>query len=135
MLTNDELKTIKNILITELSPYLVILFGSVTENREREDSDIDLAYLSDRVYTDYQRFMLAQRLASRMKRDVDLVDLQRVSTVMQMQILHHGNVIFCDDEKRRIAFQMKVYKMYAKLNEERMPILREIKRRGSVYES
>lgn len=39
-----------------VNPYWIIVFGSTAENREREDSDIDIAYLSDTTLGNYERF-------------------------------------------------------------------------------
>ncbi|WP_222104678.1 type VII toxin-antitoxin system MntA family adenylyltransferase antitoxin, partial [Bacillus sp. HY001] len=117
-----------------VNPYWIIVFGSTAENREREDSDIDIAYLSDTTLGNYERFLLAQELANIVHRDVDLVDLSEASTVFQAQIIHTGKTIFCSDEKRKVIFEMKTLKMYSKLNEERQIVFDDIKKRGSIYE-
>ncbi|MFC9449914.1 nucleotidyltransferase domain-containing protein [Bacillus cereus] len=117
-----------------VNPYWIIVFGSTAENREREDSDIDIAYLSDTTIGNYERFLLAQELANIVHRDVDLVDLSEASTVFQAQIIHTGKTIFCSDEERKIIFEMKTLKMYSKLNEERKIVFDDIKKRGSIYE-
>ncbi|OSX90641.1 nucleotidyltransferase domain-containing protein [Bacillus cereus] len=117
-----------------VNPYWIIVFGSTAEGRERDDSDIDIAYLSDIKLGNYKRFLLAQELADIVHRDVDLVDLSEASTVFQAQIIHTGKTIFCSDEERKTIFEMKTLKMYSKLNEERKIIFEDIKKRGSIYE-
>ncbi|HDX9707900.1 TPA: nucleotidyltransferase domain-containing protein [Bacillus thuringiensis] len=117
-----------------VNPYWIIVFGSVAEDRGREDSDIDIAYLSDLTVGNYERFLLAQELADIINRDVDLVDLSKASTVFQAQIIHTGKTIFCSDEGLKAIFTMKTLKMYSKLNEERQLVIEDIKKRGSVYE-
>ncbi|MEB8740534.1 nucleotidyltransferase domain-containing protein [Bacillus cereus] len=117
-----------------VNPYWIIVFGSIAENREREDSDIDIAYLSDINLGNYERFLLAQELADIVHKDVDLVDLSKASTVFQAQIIHAGKTIFCSDEERKVIFEMKTLKMYSKLNEERQIVFDDIKKRGSIYE-
>ncbi|OXM14096.1 type VII toxin-antitoxin system MntA family adenylyltransferase antitoxin [Paenibacillus herberti] len=133
-MTEQETGLILDFLKREISPDLIMLFGSAAAGRERPDSDIDIAYLGDVVISPYARFMLAQKLADLLKREVDLIDLFQASTVMQMQILSTGRVLHCGDERRKALFEMQVYKMYAKLNEERAPILQAIKERGTIYE-
>lgn len=118
----------------KLNPYLIYVFGSYAKDEARHDSDIDLAYLTDNEVDDYENFMIAQGLSSIVNRDVDLINLDKASTVFQVQISYPGKVLFCSDEQRRILFEMKALKMYAKLNEERQPILDRIKESGSVYE-
>lgn len=133
MLQEKELEQIKKYLAEKLSPYLVILFGSAAKGIMRKDSDIDIALLSDHQLDEYGLFLHAQELASLINRDVDLVDLEKASTVFQAQIVGTGRVIHCTDEHRRMLFQMLTLKKYAKLNEERKPILDKIKERGSIY--
>jgi predicted nucleotidyltransferase len=124
---------IKQFLIKELDPFLIYLFGSAVKGRMRKDSDIDIAYLSDKSIDQYQQFMLAQDLAAILDKDVDLVDLNKVSTVFQAQIIYTGQIIYCCDQERRMKFEMKTFKMYAKLNEERKIIIDGIKESGSIY--
>lgn len=133
MLFNEQIEEIKSILVPALSPYFIILFGSTAVNRERKSSDIDLAFLGSESKSAYDLFMIGQKVASLLDREVDLIDLSQASTVMQMQIVHHGKILYCVNEKKRIEFEMKVYKMYAKLNEERKVILDRIKESGEVY--
>ncbi|MBB6175703.1 putative nucleotidyltransferase [Anoxybacillus tengchongensis] len=123
-----------------VSPSVIYLFGSVATRHVRYDSDIDIAFLSDKRSSDkrsldhYERFMLAQQLAERLQRDVDLIDLKQASTVFQAQIVHSGKVIYCANEQKRAEYEWRVLKMYAKLNEEREEILRNIVESGSVYD-
>lgn len=118
----------------EIHPYLLVIFGSCAKGLLRDDSDIDIAYLSDRSYSSYEKFMVAQKLAGILDREIDLLDFNIASTVMKAQIVSSGKVIYCTDEMRRMNFYMRAFKEYALLNEERAVILREIERRGSVYE-
>lgn len=83
---------------------------------------------------DYERFMLAQELAEKLNKNVDLIDLRQATTVFQTQIVSTGKVIFCNDNNRRMNFEMLTLKMYAKLNDERKEILEKIQESGEVYE-
>lgn len=132
-LTKKEEQQIIAFLNDKLSPYLVILFGSAAKGTIRQDSDVDLAFLSDQKKGSYELFLMAQELAAILNREVDLVDLNQASTVFQAQIIGHGKVLYCNDEHRRQLFYMLTLKKYAKLNEERKPILEKIKERGSIY--
>lgn len=134
MLTDDQIEGIKSILIPELSPYLIILFGSTAKGGERKSSDVDLAILGGQSKSMYELFMIGQKVASLLDREVDLVDLNNATTVMQMQIVHYGKVLYCSNANERIKFEVKVYKMYARLNEEREVVLRAIKESGEVYD-
>ncbi|MGM0843598.1 MAG: type VII toxin-antitoxin system MntA family adenylyltransferase antitoxin [Bacillota bacterium] len=126
--------TIINHLKDVISPYLIILFGSTVNGTSTHESDIDIAFLSDRTLDQYTVFMAAQRLASILNKDVDLVDLNEANSVFQAQVIHSGKVLFCTDIQKKMEFEMKALKMYAKLNEEREPILKRIEESGIIYE-
>jgi len=112
-------KVVVDILKREISPWLIILFGSLAKGNFRQDSDIDIAFFSDREVSNIERFRISQELADKLNRDVDLVDLKSASTVLKAQIVGKGEVIYCEDEKRKNLFFMRVLKEYALLNEER----------------
>lgn len=131
---NEYILQIVDGLKDEIHPYLLVIFGSCAKGLIRNDSDIDIAYLSDRSYGSYEKFMAAQKLAGILNREIDLLDLNVASTVMKAQIVSSGKVVYCTDEIRRMNFYMRAFKEYALLNEERSVILRDIERRGSVYE-
>lgn len=125
---------IKGFLLENIEPYVIYLFGSSVNGIFREDSDIDIAFLSAKEFSDYELFMLAQDLADILKRDVDLINLKNASTVFKVQIIYNGEKIYCLDDTRIAYFEMYAFKDYATLNEEREVILNSIKERGSVYE-
>lgn len=68
----------------------VYRFGSTAKGVDRPDSDVDLAVLSSAPLPALTRFELQERLASLLRRPVDLVDLKTASTVMAMQVVANG---------------------------------------------
>jgi len=128
----DEQKIIKY-LGDKLSPVSIYLFGSYAKGNIRPESDVDIAFLADGEKDEYQIFNVAQGLAGIIKRDVHLIDLKKVSTVLQMQVVGTGKVLFCDNEMKRASFEMLTLKKYARLNEERQIILDGVKERGNIY--
>lgn len=121
------------ILKKEFNPIVIYLFGSAAQNRLRDDSDIDIAFLTDNQVNDYECFVKAQELADVFNRDVDLINLNASSTVFKAQVVGTGKIIYCRDEIKRMYFEMRAFKSYAMLNEEREVILKKIKERGTVY--
>jgi predicted nucleotidyltransferase len=117
----------------KIDPDLIYLFGSQAQGTARPESDVDIAYLGNSSLAPYERFMLAQELSRLIGKPVDLIDLSESTTVFQAQVVGSGKSIYCSDETKRMYFEMKVLKMYARLNEERAPILDKIKESGSVY--
>ena len=121
--------------LRECLPDLVAVyrFGSVADGTARPDSDLDLAVLCDRALSYETRFDLIGQLAMLSGRPVDLIDLSTVSTVMRAQIVTTGERLYCVDALRCETFEDFVLSSYARLNEERRAILRDIKSRETVY--
>jgi predicted nucleotidyltransferase len=117
----------------EFNPIVIYLFGSAAKNKLRDDSDIDIAFLTDKDVDPYECFMKAQELADIFNREVDLISLSTSSTVFKAQVIGTGKIIYCSDETKRMYFEMRAFKSYAMLNEEREVILKKIKERGTVY--
>lgn len=132
---NEREQIIINLLQEKLSPSIIYLFGSMVKGTVHKDSDIDIAFVMNGTPMEkYDLFFVAQQLASQLNRDVDLIDLKESSTVFQAQVVHTGKVIYCANEQQKAQFEMKVFKMYAKLNEERAHIITEAFERGTIYD-
>lgn len=131
MIGNEKINIIKNILVQAFSPYLIYIFGSTVKNRNRGESDIDIAILTDRRVDEYELFILSQKLADILKKEVDLIDLCQASTVFKIQIIKTGKLVYNSDNKRKMYFHMRTMKDYALLNEERQEVIDKIKSRGT----
>ena len=119
-------------LIPELQA--LYLFGSRASGRERPESDVDFAFLVPEPLPALTRWEIQEELASRLKSDVDLIDLVGAPTVMQMQVVATGTVLYERDPYVRQSFEMRVLSAYALLNEERAGILKRIHEEGRVYD-
>jgi uncharacterized protein len=132
---SEMFQKIQDFLIGKMNPSFIIVFGSYAKNCTHKDSDIDVAfYNQDSSLSTYEIFLLAQELADILKIDVDLVNLGTASTVFKAQIYTTGTVIYSKDDTLLRNQQMTALSMYAKLNEERKNILKNISESGSVYE-
>lgn len=120
-------------LLLEYKPIIIYLFGSASRNELREDSDIDIAFLSKEDIDEYDVFMKSQELVDIFKREVDLIDISKASTVFKAQIVGNGRIIYCSDDKERMFFEMRTFKEYVMFNDERKCIIEKIKERGSIY--
>lgn len=85
---------------------------------------MDLAVLARRPIPALRLFELTQKLAMQLHRDVDLVDLRRISTVMRMQVISTGECLASPDEAAHREFETYAYSHYARPNEERLDILK-----------
>jgi predicted nucleotidyltransferase len=133
MLTEEIKKQMIEVLRNETNPDFIILFGSFANGTAREDSDVDLAYFSDKQLSSYERFNLANELALICERDVDLVDILEVDTIFAMQIFQSGVPLYISDKDEYTRQKIKAYRMYAELNEQRSIVIESIKNRGSVF--
>ena len=131
----EMFQKIQDFLISKFNPAYIIVFGSYANNLNHKDSDIDIAfYQSKPSLTTYEVFLAAQELADILKIEVDLVNIATASTVFKAQIFTTGNVIYSQNDLLLKNQQMTALSMYARLNEERADILKNISESGSIYE-
>lgn len=133
MLMEEIKKELIKRIIQEIEPAFIMLFGSFSKGTSHTESDIDLAYFSNKHLSSYERFILASELAAIAGREVDLVDIKQIDTVFTMQIFEQGIPIYKKDKNEFTRQKMRAYSMYATLSEQRAPIIEAIKERGSVF--
>lgn len=55
-------KVVVDILKREISPWLIIIFGSLAKGNFRQDGDIDIAFFSDQEILNVERFWVSKKL-------------------------------------------------------------------------
>jgi predicted nucleotidyltransferase len=115
----------------------VYLFGSYGTEDERADSDMDIALLLPPIQARNEQELQVSRcrasLVNLIRRDVDLINSRRVSTVFQKEIIAQGRLIYCADQYAVEEFEMIVLSLYQTLNEERRGILGSFAADGRAY--
>lgn len=115
----------------------VYLFGSMATGEERPDSDADIGLLLPIAEAKKKGALLlspcAFELADQLRRDVDLLNLRQVSTVMQHQVVSYGKLLHMGDEYAKDEFEMLTLSFYQKLNEERAEILKDFYQTKRAY--
>lgn len=111
----------------------VWLYGSFADGTARADSDIDIAILPEGAVDAWDRHTRAVELASRLGRDVDLVDLTTVSPALRFEIFGEGRRLAARNASRCDRFETTAISAYQRLNVERADMLRAIRQRGTVY--
>lgn len=111
----------------------IYLFGSRARSEAGAASDTDVAVLRDLPLDNVDRWRVQERLAQRLHTDVDLVDLRSASTVLRLQVVARGRVLFEADPVARETFEDMVFAAYARLNESRREIIEDARARGRVY--
>ena len=135
MLSNEIKGQLIEKIKEEINPAFIMFFGSFVKGTVHAESDLDIAYFSNKQLSSYERFIMASELALIAGREVDLVDIKQIDTVFTMQIFEQGIPIYMRDENEFIRQKMRAYSMYATLNEQRVSIIDAIKERGSVFGS
>ncbi len=111
----------------------VYRFGSTAQGTATGSSDTDIAVLAQTRLAPQQRFDVQEALAEKLRHDVDLVDLAAASTVMAMQVIAGGRLLYESAGGARGRFEDYTFSAYARLNEERRGILERVAAEGSVY--
>ncbi len=102
---------------------VIYIFGSYATGKVNEESDIDIAFLSDKKIEKYDIFIKAQEISSKVNREIDLIDLKDSTTVFQNQVVRNGVVILDKEPIEREKFEIVVLKKYMELNELRKELL------------
>ena len=102
------------------------LFGSAASGRWQPGSDIDIAVDMPEPMTSNDRWEAAQVLAAKLGADVDLLDFRRLHTVMQVQILGSGQLLFTKDNAATASYGGFVYTEYQHMQRWRQPMLRQL---------
>lgn len=101
----------------------IYIYGSYATGEVNKESDIDIAFLSDRKIEKYDIFIKAQEISSKVDKEVDLIDLKDSTTVFQNQVVRNGVVILDREPIEREKFEIVVLKKYMELNELRKELL------------
>jgi uncharacterized protein len=120
--------------VTELFPEAlgVWVYGSFADGYARPDSDLDVAILPDRAIDAWDRHERAVEVASRLGREVDLVDLREVGTVLRFEVATRGVRVAARDPFACDLFETAAVSMMQRLNESQREHLEEILARGSI---
>jgi len=111
----------------------IYIYGSIATGNETKNSDADIALRCYGEVPFQTRMSLVAQLQAKLKREVDLLDMSSVSTVMRMQVVSNGQRIYCADHDEAENYDDLVFLKYARFNEERAGILEDIKKRGTIY--
>lgn len=101
----------------------IYIFGSMADNSFTPESDIDIAFLTFQKISAVEKWKIQEELASKLKQDVDLIDLKDATTILRTEVVENGKLIFSGDSYQVNHFEMITYSMYADLNESRQDIL------------
>jgi len=117
----------------------IYLFGSFADGTQQASSDVDIALLlpADVSHSLGKNLLLHPahgRLARLASREVDLLNLRCMPTVLQHEIVMKGKRIYCSSEPLADEFEIATMSRYQKLNEEPAEILAEFRATGRAFD-
>jgi predicted nucleotidyltransferase len=105
------------------------VYGSVAKGTAERRSDLDLAALFRGRPAPEDVLDAAAELGGRLGREVDLVDLDRASPILAMQVLRHGRLLVDRNPPRRHVFFARTVSLYEDLKIVRRPVEEALYRR------
>ncbi|MBI1928001.1 nucleotidyltransferase domain-containing protein [Candidatus Poribacteria bacterium] len=135
MTTPDDI--VRTVLTVFPNTQAIYLFGSYGTGNEWPTSDVDIALLLPLAEAKQAGSLMMSELRfaleSLLKKEVDLINLRQVSTVLQKEIIFAERRIYCADTYAADEFAMLVLSFYQKLNQERQGILDEFQKTRRAY--
>ncbi len=110
----------------------IYAFGSQIQDTVNSESDLDLSVLVAGYVDPVKLWELSDGVAEIAGMPVDLLDFRAASTVMQYQILMHGERWWALGTQAGI-YEAAVLSEKTTLDEARAGLLQDIETRGSVY--
>ena len=127
MLSADAINTIKQFGAGEKEIAAIYVFGSAATGKARGKSDVDVAVMTASGIPGVKRMEMENALSNRLKKDVDLVIFDRVSPLLQHQILKYGRLVYEADPKERVRQEVFARSAYL----DTTFLYRKLKRNGT----
>ena len=125
---------IREAVLAEVPDCLAIyVYGSRAGDQARPDSDLDVAVL---LLPDSQlpdRLTLAARLASRLKVEVDMVDLRRASDILRREVLASGIRIHAFQPDEVLEWEAQALTRYGHYRHEVADLLADFRGSGQGF--
>lgn len=112
----------------------IILYGSFSRNSQNDESDIDIAIVSEK--TDKATlFELKKNIEEITFRDVDLINLESIdiSESLRYEVLMNGVLLYCRDNFKFDMYKIEKLKEFLDFNESRNDIIERVKNGGKIY--
>lgn len=122
MLAEEDLQRAVEYLDRKFGLDVLWLYGSEAAGTARLDSDVDLGALFQRRPAGLEILEARADLSEILRREVDLVDLDRASPILGMQVLKYGRRVADRNPKHRHAFFSRTVSMYEDLKIQRREI-------------
>ena len=129
----EKLGKIKEIILEKVKVSAIILFGSYARNKERSDSDIDIAIRPKIVLDKFELINLQNELEESVNIDIHLINLNTIEEDFRYDILMTGKELYVENQVEFIEYKLKAFNEYLELSEDRKIIIDKIKKGGTLY--
>ena len=112
---------------------IIYLFGSHAKAQEQETSDIDLAIKTEESISNTEIYDLRQELAAQLNQDVDLIDMEKASTVLKNEVVQGGTRLYCAPQFDYKPYELLIISQYLDFQEGTRHLREAIQKRGYVH--
>lgn len=92
---------------------LLVLFGSYADGTNRQDSDLDLAFLSKEILSlDKEHTLLEEMVGYYRKGNLDLINLRKATPALKLEVANKGKLLYGTEEDF-LNFQLYAARYYA----------------------
>lgn len=129
----ERLEKIKEIILKKFEVSAIILFGSYARNKERLDSDIDIAIKPKARLDKKELINLQNILEENINIDIHLINLDAIEEDFRYDILITGKELYVENQSEFLEYKLKAFNDYLELSEDRKIIIDKIKKGGTLY--
>jgi predicted nucleotidyltransferase len=137
---NKFRSNLKSEIISTLHPFLerqaefAYLFGSSVSGALRPDSDVDVGIFFKPEFSDFNlRLRFSTEVADALGREADIVSLNECDTIIAMQIIANGELIFNYNGAERLGFVLRTLSQYPDLKLTRK-VVEDNLMKGGLYD-
>ena len=128
------LDTARNALLAAFpNAWSIYVYGSFARGDRSPQSDIDLALLLPPDGKIDDLLSIISNVSTRVHREVDLVDLRKVSDVLRHEILAEGRILHVSQPDRVLEWEGTAISRYQRYREEVSDLLKDLQSTGIGY--
>jgi predicted nucleotidyltransferase len=128
------LDTARNTLLAAFpNAWAIYVYGSFARGDHSPKSDIDLALLLPPDEKIDELLSIISDVSTRVHREVDLVDLRKVSDVLRREILAEGRILHVSQPNRVLEWEGTAISRYQRYREEVSDLLKDFQKTGIGY--
>jgi predicted nucleotidyltransferase len=125
------LDTARDALLTAFpDAWAIYVYGSFARGDESRSSDIDLALLLPPEEKINDLLGIMSDVSTRVHREVDLIDLRKVSDVLRREVLAEGRILHASQPDRVLEWEGTAISRYQRYREEVRDLLKDFQSTG-----